>query len=344
MVDDSALIRRWLRVVLEAHPRLSVVGEAEDAQAARKVIKATRPDVVTLDIEMPGMDGLGFLERLMRLNPLPVVMVSGMTSANSDATVRALMLGAVDCIEKPMTGTDARQRAMIARRVFAAAFSRLRSRPHPPHTPVRPSATRSPGNEPVILIGASTGGVAALDTLIGGLDPWGPPVVIVQHMPGPYLVSFSNLLDRTFHRQVSLAQQGMSLSPGQVALAPALGQHAEVVRRSGRWEIRLAPDVERSLHCPSVDRLFHSAVPWAPHVIAAILTGLGRDGARGLKALRDAGALTFAQDEESSTVYGMPRVAWEIGAASEQVALDDLAGRINDAERRYRQRQGEPGR
>lgn len=171
------------------------------------------------------------------------------------------------------------------------------------------------GRWPLILIGASTGGVAALDTLIDGLDPAGPPVVIVQHMPGTYLVSFSQLLDRRFAQQVSLAEPGMTLGPGQIVLAPALGEHTEIDRRAGAWEIRLTPDRGGARHVPSVDRLFASAAPHGQDVIAAILTGLGRDGATGMKALREAGAITFAQDAQSSTVYGMPRVAWETGAA-----------------------------
>lgn len=329
IVDDSPLLRRWLRVVLEGNRWLTVVGEAGDAQEARAVIKATRPDVITLDIEMPGMNGLAFLEKLMQLNPLPVVMFSGMTRDNSEATVRALMLGAVDCLEKPENGTDQRQRDNIGRRVFAAACSKLQSRERSQVNRTVTPAPRHTGGEPLVLIGASTGGVAALDTVIEGVDPAGPPLVIVQHMPGAYLVSFSQLLDRRFDQEVLLAHPGMVLSPGQIVLAPALGQHTEVVRIAGQWEIRLRPDPETSLHCPSVDRLFHSAVPFASAVIATILTGLGRDGAVGLKALRDAGATTFGQDEDSSTVYGMPRAAWEMGAVIRQYALADLPEAIN---------------
>lgn len=338
IVDDSPLLRRWLRVVLEGNRRLVVVGEASDAQEARAVIKATRPDVITLDIEMPGMNGLVFLEKLMRLNPLPVVVFSGVTRDNCETTVRALMLGAVDCLEKPENGTNQRLRDNISRRVFAAACSRLQLAPRPRVAPASAPAVRHQGREPILLIGASTGGVAALDTLLGGLDPAGPPVVIVQHMPGIYLVSFSQLLDRRFDQDVLLARPGMVLAPGQIVLAPALGQHTALVRRRGQWETRLHADEEGAKHCPSIDQLFHSAVPYARDVIATILTGLGQDGARGLKALRDAGATTFGQDKDSSTVYGMPRAAWDIGAVERQYPLAEMPQAINQAAAKHRAR------
>jgi Chemotaxis response regulator containing a CheY-like receiver domain and a methylesterase domain len=338
IVDDSPLLRRWLRMVLEGNRRLVVVGEASDAREAGAVIQATRPDVITLDIQMPGMNGLEFLEKLMHRNPLPVVVFSGVTRANCETTVRALMLGAVDCLEKPENGTSQRLRDTISRRVFAAACSRIQTAPRARAASTSAPAVRHQGMEPLVLIGASTGGVAALDTLIGGLDPAGPPVVIVQHMPGIHLVSFSQLLDRRFDQHVLLARPGMALAPGQIVLAPALGQHTHVTRSLGQWEIRLQSDDEGAGHCPSINQLFHSAVPHARDVIATILTGLGQDGARGLKALRDAGATTFGQDKDSSTVYGMPRAAWEIGAVERQYPLAEMSQALNQAAARHRAR------
>lgn len=191
IVDDSRVIRDWLRVVLEMDDRLCVVGEAKNAVEARQTIKDTAPDVVTLDIEMPGMNGLDFLEKLMTLRPTPVVMISGGTKRNSEATIKALSLGAIDCILKPTTLADQTVLRDITRRVFSAACSNVRPLRPVAHSAMPVASVAAQKHMPLILIGASTGGVAALETVLSSLDPNGPPVVIVQHMPGAFLVSFS---------------------------------------------------------------------------------------------------------------------------------------------------------
>lgn len=331
IVDDSRALRGWLRVVLEQDPRLEVVGEADCAEAAREIIKRTRPDVVTLDIEMPGMSGLAFLERIMKLRPMPVVMISGSTQSNSEASITALSLGAIDCILKPLGATDEKVCRDIRRRVYSAACGT-----------VQPIQTRRLGkptmsqrtvqaNMPVILIGASTGGVAALETVLSDLDADAPPVVIVQHMPGSFLVSFSRMLARHLPHDVAIARENEPLGYGQIRLAPALGKHTQVQRRGGQWYCQFTEEPSDALHRPSVDVLFHSAIRSAEDVIAVILTGLGRDGALGMQALHTAGATTIGQDAHSSVVYGMPRAAFDVGAVDEQLPLAKIGEATNRA-------------
>ena len=323
IVDDSRVIRAWLRAVLEEDSRLRIVGEASDAVEARDFLKAHSADVVTLDIEMPGMSGLEFLTRLMRARPMPVVMLSSLTSRGSDAAVQALSRGAVDCILKPTDGFDQRLTRDICERVYHAACTRAlqvraSDRPEiraaaPPEIARHVSRVRD-GRKTLFLIGASTGGVAALETVLPQLDPQGAPVVIVQHMPGNFLQSFSERLRRQLPHNVKLAEEGVPLQRGDIVLAPGIGRHTEVYRRPDGWYCRFVEDVDHSLHVPSVDKLFHSAVSDAKHVTAAILTGLGRDGAQGMLKLSQAGAITIGQDEASSIVYGMPRAARLLGA------------------------------
>lgn len=331
IVDDSRALRAWLRLVIEEDPRLCVVGEAATALEAREVIKQTTPDVLTLDIEMPGMDGLEFLSRLMRLRPMPVVMISGATRNHTAATVRALSLGAVDYILKPSTAYDQAARLLITRRVFSAACSTVQ--PAPAAKPPTPEAgkPRNAGPMPLVVIGASTGGVAALETVIGALDPHGPPVVIVQHMPGPFLVSFSKQLNRHLAQDVSLVREGEGLEPGQVRLAPAEGAHTHIVRRGAQWSCRFLTSDANALHCPSVDALFSSAAPYSADVIAVLLTGLGQDGAEGMASLFAQGAVTFGQDEASSVVYGMPRAAFERGVVQQQLPVAEIGVAVNEA-------------
>ncbi len=332
VVDDSRTMRSWLRRLIGTDPRLKVVGEACDAQEARTIIKATNPDVITLDIEMPGMNGLEFLERLITLRPMPVVMVSSLTSRGSDAAIKALTLGAVDCIVKPDTALDKNDRKILTQRVFSAACSKILA---PPTNPVFPHKAASDTNVQtegqLVLLGASTGGVAALQTVLSGLDPKGAPVIIVQHMPAPYLLSFCARLNKILPQDVGLLKPGMRISNGQIGIAPSLGTHSVVSNSADDWLVNAAPRQAGDLHCPSVDALFHSAVEKATKVTAALLTGLGRDGAIGLKALRNAGAHTIAQDRSSSVVYGMPRAAFELDAAIDQLPLNDIAGAINAA-------------
>lgn len=337
IVDDSRTIRAWLRVVLEQDPRLVVVGEADSAAEARAVIKQTEPDVITLDIEMPGMNGLDFLEKLMALRPMPVVMISGATQSNSEATITALSLGAVDCILKPTTPTDQAAHRDITRRVFAAACSTAKPMRRPRPGVQGPARQVRTGRLPVILIGASTGGVAALEQVLADLDVNGPPVVIVQHMPGAFLVSFAQMLNQHLPQDVAIARENELLSYGQIRLAPGLGRHTEVRRVDGRWQCRFTHDNQGALHCPSVDVLFASAVAFGEDVISVILTGLGRDGAHAMLDLNNAGAITLGQDAHSSVVYGMPRAAWDLGAVQEQLPLDQIGSATNRAVQRHSQ-------
>ena len=338
IVDDSRSMRAWLKMVLEKEPHLEVVGEASDAFEARDVIKAFNPDVITLDIEMPRMSGLEFLERLMALRPMPVVMVSSATEQGSEAAVTALSLGALDCIVKPSGVIDARTCRDIGRRVFSAACGTVRSLPTVSHKERAKAESDGSGNTPVILIGASTGGVNALETVLGGLDAYGPPVVIVQHMPGQFLASFSKLLDRNLPQSVGIAKHASPLARGDIVLAPAQGKHTEIVRRNGRWQCQLRDDKEHALHCPSVDALFSSAAAHGHDVIAALLTGLGRDGAEGMALLHRAGAFTIGQDEKSCVIYGMPKVAKMMGGVIEELPLSEIGSAIRKAVAKHAQR------
>ncbi|MGC1496009.1 MAG: chemotaxis-specific protein-glutamate methyltransferase CheB [Sulfitobacter sp.] len=336
-MDDSRSVRTWLRLILNKDPRLHVVGEAASAEEARQLIKTTNPDVITLDIEMPGMNGLEFLERLMRLKPMPVVMVSGKTKFGSEAAIAALTIGAVDCILKPGSGTDSKTFKDIARRVFSAAcstlqpFEKITKGVHNGYSPA------GSGPQPIVLIGASTGGVNALETVLPTLRANGPPVVIVQHMPATFLISFSQLLNRNLSQNVSLARNGASLAAGQIVLAPEQGAHTELVRRNGVWQTYLRSNVECAAHCPSVDTLFSSAAPFGHDVIAVILTGLGRDGSIGMQLLHRSGAFTIGQDEATSVVYGMPKAAWKLGVVDKKLPLTQIGAAINQAIDQHRQ-------
>ena len=329
IVDDSRSIRAWLRHVLESDSRLAVVGEAGDAFEARQVIKALNPDIITLDIEMPQMSGLEFLSRLMRLRPMPVVMVSSATQNGSDAAITALSLGALDCLLKPTGLPDPKTCLDICNRVFSAACARVPGVApiHSPHSVTQARLTPTTDG-PLILLGASTGGVTALETVLSGLDPAGPPVVIVQHMPNQFLTSFTSLLNQKLPQEVGFVQDDQPLRDGQILFAPAIGKHTEVVRRKGQWRCRLRDDLEKALHCPSVDALFSSAAPHGHDVIAALLTGLGRDGAEGMSLLKRSGAHTIGQDEDTCVIYGMPRVAKKIGAVVEELPLHQVSDGI----------------
>ena len=338
IVDDSRAIRAWLRAVLQRDKRLVVVGEAQDAVEARQVIKETKPDVVTLDIQMPGMDGLEFLERLMRLHPLPVVMVSSETKFGSDATIRALISGAVDCVLKPTNGTDAKAARDMTRRIYAAACCTVQPSIQMRTLTIEPPSQLDGHQLPIILIGASTGGVAALEVVLQDLPQNGPPVVVVQHMPAPFLISFVKLLNRKLKQNVNLVHDGGVLQPGQIVFAPEQGCHTNINRRHNTWVTQLRPNTERAAHCPSVDTLFSSAAPFGHDVIGVILTGLGRDGAEGLQQLHRAGAQTIGQNEATCVVFGMPKAAMELGAVDHQLPLNEIGPAINDAVHRHQRR------
>lgn len=346
IVDDSRVMRAWLRAVFSSDDRLEVVGEACDAIEARDFLKANPADVLTLDIEMPGMSGLDFLTRLMRARPMPVVMMSSLTAAGSDAAIQALSRGAIDCMVKPSKAYGEELTNDICERVYHAACTRpsqFNTRIHAsssdptasvPQTapPAAPFNNAEPCHlGPIILLGASTGGVTALETVIPSLDPNGPPVVIVQHMPGNFLVSFSERLNRQFKQRVFLATEGRALCRGDVVLAPGNQQHTEVERRGGHWYCRFVPNDPPALHCPAVDVMFMSAVDNARLATVGLLTGLGRDGADGLLQLSQAGASTFGQDEDTCVVYGMPRAAKAIGAVQQELPLDKIGHAMRES-------------
>jgi two-component system chemotaxis response regulator CheB len=291
------------------------------------------------------MNGLEFLDRLMRLRPMPVVMISGATRRNSEATITALRLGAVDCILKPSSRTAPEMEGQIARRVFAAAECRVIERRRVVrHVPQGELAQTRPERQPLVLIGASTGGVTALDQVLGDLYPKGPPVVIVQHMPGAFLASFTKELNRKLPQEIALARAGEPLRAGQIRVAPEAGKHTLIQRENGLWRCDFQSRDEGDLHCPSVNHLFSSAVPFAREVIAVILTGLGRDGASGMAALRREGARTLGQDAVTATVYGMPRAAFELGAVERQLPISRIGTAINELAVQYARQGGGPGR
>jgi two-component system chemotaxis response regulator CheB len=341
VVDDSALMRKLLTELLASDPAIEVVGAVADPFQARDLIKATSPDVLTLDVEMPRMDGLTFLRNLMRLRPMPVVMVSSLTESSADVTLAALELGAFDFVTKPRLdlarGLSAVARDIVAK-VKAAAASRARPRPRAPRRPGPPVAVRSIDavrlTDQVIAIGASTGGTEAIAEVLRGLPADAPGVVIVQHIPPEFSRRFAARLDRDSALSVREAQDGDEVLVGHAYIAPG-DRHLRIVRSGARWQCRLGTEPPVSGHRPSADVLFESVAQHAGrNAIGVLLTGMGVDGARGLGAMREAGAVTIAQDRDSSVVWGMPGEAVKRGAASEVVALGDVAGRLVTLNRR----------
>ncbi len=323
IVDDSASMRAVLHRILSADPEIEVVGQAPEPYTARTMIKELNPDVVTLDVEMPGMDGLSFLERIMRLRPMPVVMCSTLTARGAEVTIEALRLGAVDCIAKP-TGNplEIQQDALLLRKmVKQAARASLRQ----PTATMAPIIHAQPGGhrDMVIGIGASTGGVEALFALTGALPPDCPPVLVVQHMPAAFTRGFAARLDKDARVTVTEATDGAPLQPGTVYIAPGGEHHMELIG-GATGHIRLVAADLVTGHRPSVDVLFHSLAPLGAAAVGVILTGMGRDGAEGLLAMRAAGARTFGETEASCVVYGMPRAAFELGGVERELNLSAL--------------------
>ena len=328
VVDDSAVMRHLVSAALSRDPEIEVVGAVGDPIEARAAIKALNPDVLTLDVEMPHMSGLEFLEKLMRLRPMPVVMVSSLTQKGADATVEALALGAVDCVGKPINVADHKVFEELAGKVKAAARARVGQR-----VPVEPPPPVSSyhGNGHVLGIGASTGGVEALLTVLSGFPENCPATVITQHMPASFTKSFAERLNRQCRPTVHEAYDGAPLVAGTVYVAPGGTHHLRVVG-SGRLQVRLSDEGPVSGHRPSVDVMFHSlAQAGGASAVGLILTGMGRDGADGLLAMRRAGARTFGQDEATSIIYGMPKAAFECGAVERQAPLSRVAALVLDA-------------
>ena len=329
VVDDSASMRAALSAILSQDPDIDVVGCAPEPTSARAMIKELNPDVLTLDVEMPGMDGLSFLERVMRLRPMPVVMCSTLTARGTAVTIEALRLGAVDCIAKPSGNAAdiARDADRLRRTVKGAAHSRV----HGVAT-TAPSAPLSGRFDPdrVIAIGASTGGVEALFKLIGSLPANCPPVLIVQHMPGSFTNGFAARLDAAAAPKVVEARDGDILSPGTVYIAPG-GRSHMVLRPGPPRRLQLTDEPAVGGHRPAADRLFESVAALGRKGLGVLLTGMGEDGARGLLRMHQSGARTFAQSAESCVVYGMPRAAVELGAVERQLPLDGMARAVLDA-------------
>jgi two-component system chemotaxis response regulator CheB len=330
IVDDSALIREVLTRTLGHDGDIVVVGVAVDPIEARQKIKALQPDVVTLDIEMPNMNGLAFLDRLMRLHPIPVVMVSTLTSRGASETLLALELGAIDFVAKPSTDLAGGLEAFGANlrdKVRAAATADVRGGAPKPVPAAKLRTAAAPAGA-LIALGASTGGVEAIRVVLEQMPLDCPPIVIAQHMPAGFTTRFAARLDELSAIGVVEAEDRMPLEPGRAYVARG-DWHLRVERSSGQLKCRLAQDEQVSGHRPSVDVLFASvAQTVGAMAVGAILTGMGRDGASGLREMRERGAYTVGQSAASALVYGMPRVAFEEGAVAEQAPVEAIAGKL----------------
>jgi two-component system chemotaxis response regulator CheB len=334
IVDDSALIRSVMREIVNSQPDMEVVGVAPDPLVARELIKQTNPDVLTLDVEMPRMDGLDFLEKLMRLRPMPVVMVSSLTERGSEITMRALELGAVDFVTKPKLSIQTGMREyteLIADKIRGASRARIKPRSvHPAAATTVLPQLRSPltSSEKLIIIGASTGGTEAIREFLMQMPSDCPGILIAQHMPEGFTSSFAKRLDSLCKISVSEAAGGERVLPGHAYIAP--GHSHLLLARSGAnyvTKIEQSPPVNR--HRPSVDVLFRSAAEAAgKNAVGVILTGMGKDGAAGMLEMKNAGAHNFAQDEATCVVFGMPREAIALGGAHEIGALTALPGMV----------------
>ena len=353
IVDDSALIRSVMSEIINSQPDMEVVGAAPDPLVAREMIKQTNPDVLTLDVEMPKMDGLDFLEKLMRLRPMPVLMVSSLTERGSEITMRALELGAVDFVTKPKMSIQSGMREysdMIAEKIRAAARARVRARVLPaaggaaagsgsPGSPgsaahgvpgVPLPALRSPltSSEKLIIIGASTGGTEAIREFLMQMPSDCPGILITQHMPEGFTRSFARRLDTLCKISVQEAAGGERVLPGHAYIAPG-HSHLTLTRSGANYMTKIDQGEPVNRHRPSVDVLFRSAAEAAgKNAVGVILTGMGKDGAAGMLAMKAAGAYNFAQDEASCVVFGMPREAIAVGATHEVGALTALPGMV----------------
>lgn len=337
IVDDSALVRQLMTRILTRHPELEVVGTAADPFEAREKIIALQPDVLTMDIEMPRMDGLTFLGKLMKAHPMPVVVVSSLSARGTRVAMEAMRLGAMEVIGKPggSVGADLEQVGEeIADAVHSASFARVARRgsaevPRLPVGAVAPGPSQGRADA-LILMGASTGGTEALRRVFEGLPAGLPPIAVVQHILPGFTAAYAERLNGVGQVRVSEAVDGELLRPGHAYLAPSLAHFRVQKERDGGTRALVQPGPRIRNHIPAVEALFQSAAEagGGKRMLGVLLTGMGDDGARGLLALRESGAATFSQDEETSVVYGMPKVAWEIGASERQVPLDEVAREI----------------
>ena len=345
-VDDSALMRQLLATLLSNDPDIEVVGSAPDPFIAREKLKALNPDVMTLDVEMPKMDGLTFLEKLMRGRPMPVVMVSSLTEVGCETTLRALELGAVDFITKPKIdlreGMEEVAQDLITK-IKAAAQAKIKAAPA--------AATQGEGSasgsksvssgasgasssamikttDTIIAIGSSTGGTEAVREVLVGLPPNTPPILITQHMPERFTKTWADRLNSMCRIAVKEAEDGDSVLPGHALVAPG-GYHMTLVRSGARYTVQINQDPPVNRHRPSVDVMFDSIAQYAgANSLGVILTGMGGDGAKGLLAMKRAGASTIAQDEASCVVFGMPKEAIKLGCVDSVLPLADIAAAV----------------
>lgn len=334
IVDDSALIRSVMSEIISSQPDMEVVGVAPDPLVARELIKQTNPDVLTLDVEMPKMDGLDFLEKLMRLRPMPVLMVSSLTERGSEITMRALELGAVDFVTKPKISIQSGMREyteLIADKIRAAAKARIKPRTLAPSKVAGAlPQIRNPllSSEKLIIIGASTGGTEAIREFLMQMPSDCPGILIAQHMPEGFTTSFARRLDALCKISVREAAGEERVLPGHAYIAPG-HSHLMLARSGANYVTRIDQADPVNRHRPSVDVLFRSAALAAgKNAVGVILTGMGKDGALGMLEMKNAGAYNFAQDEASCVVFGMPREAIAVGATHEVGPLNELPGKV----------------
>jgi two-component system chemotaxis response regulator CheB len=324
VVDDSSAVRAALAKGLAAEG-LQVVAGASDPYMARDLIFKLKPDVLTLDLQMPNMDGLTFLQKIMAYRPMPVVILSSLTAGRQDLILQALELGAIEVFPKPSGDSVAAEMAKLAQSLRRASGAKFKGRV--PAT-ILPSGSPSLDPKRVVAVGASTGGTVALASLISGLPGNFPPLLIVQHMPPGFTQTFAQRLDGLGKIRVSEAKDGDFLAPGLALLAPG-GQHMTLQRQQGRLRVRCREGAPVNHVAPSVDVLFHSiAQCCGPKSLGVLLTGMGKDGAQGLLEMRHSGAPTLAQDEASSVIWGMPGEAQRLGAVDALLPLEQMAGRI----------------
>jgi two-component system chemotaxis response regulator CheB len=335
VVDDSALVRSMLSEIINRQSDMVCVGAAADPLVARDMIRALNPDVITLDVEMPRMDGLEFLSRLMRLRPMPVVMVSTLTEQGAEVTLRALELGAVDFVAKPRIGVSSGLNELagdIVDKIRVAACARVgRHSGAPPTAPVATAATAAAAplprisTEKVICIGASTGGTEAIREVLVPLPADAPAIVITQHMPPGFTTSFAARLNTLCRISVAEARHGERILPGHAYIAPG-GRHLRIERNGSNY-VAIIEDTEPvNRHRPSVEVLFRSAARViGPNALGVMLSGMGADGAQAMREMKDAGSYNLVQDEASCVVFGMPRMAIQAGAAHEVLPLNQIA-------------------
>jgi len=333
IIDDSALIRSLLTTIVNRQPDMVAVGAAADPLIAREMIRELNPDVLTLDVEMPRMDGLEFLEKLMALRPMPVVMVSTLTERGTEATLRALELGAVDYVTKPKIDiqhgvTHAGQEIVEKIRVAATAKIRSSGPTAMPRVVLSAVGNQRASTEKLIIVGASTGGTEAVKHLLMQLPPDSPGVLIAQHMPAGFTLNFANRLDALCRIHVKEATDGERILPGHAYIAPG-GRHLALDRSGANYVTRILDSEAVNRHRPSVEVLFKSAARHAgPNVLGVMLTGMGKDGAAAMLEMKLAGAYNVAQDEASCVVFGMPREAIATGAVDEVLPLKEIAGNL----------------